>query len=574
MKNVFFTVFPLLVFLVIIHEGTTFYHAPQGTNFYQKENVIGCGPSIADITADENGKFIPVLPGWGHYKYQVSTKNDSTQFYFNQGLNFYYSYHFREALASFKEAARFDDNCAMAYWGQALSMGPYYNAYYYKMSKDVPEVIKTMNSKIGNASEKEKALIRAMQQRYSDDFTNADRPQLDSNYATAMSLLVKKYAGDDDMKALYIDAVMLKHKWDFWNNDGNAKPWTPEVVKLCEQILKKTPHHPAALHYYIHLTEASKQPQLALHSANVLKDLMPGVGHMVHMSTHMYQRNGLFAKGVYVNEDANTVYNQVDSIAPNLGMGKDKAVHIYAVQSFCAMNAGMYTKGMAIYLRARNKQLAQSIAMEKEAYSQYVYMMPVIAMVRSGIWKQILKEPAPDAKWKYALVLDDFAKGLAHVHNRNIAAARKNLRNLEINLQDSLLAERLLPFDAPVQCGRIAAEILKGEVLYEEGKTGEAIAAFKQAVAEEDKLVYREPQQWLIPARQYLGAYLLKMNKAKEAEKVYREDLVLNPGNGWSLLGMHKSLLAQKKIDEAATYKSRYIKAFANADVKPMASVF
>jgi hypothetical protein len=39
----------------------------------------------------------------------------------------YYSYHFVEAIASFKEAAKFDSTCAVLYWGQALAMGPDYN---------------------------------------------------------------------------------------------------------------------------------------------------------------------------------------------------------------------------------------------------------------------------------------------------------------------------------------------------------------------------------------------------------------------------------------------------------------
>ena len=58
----------------------------------------------------------------------------------------YYSYHMREAIASFKEAARFDSSCAMAYWGQALAMGPTYNSgYSYKMSIVVPKALENMN---------------------------------------------------------------------------------------------------------------------------------------------------------------------------------------------------------------------------------------------------------------------------------------------------------------------------------------------------------------------------------------------------------------------------------------------
>ncbi|MEJ7586817.1 MAG: hypothetical protein WKI04_04575 [Ferruginibacter sp.] len=453
-------------------------------------------------------------------------------------------------------------------------MGPYYNAYYYKMNKEVPGVIKYMVRHISNTGEKELALIKAMQQRYSSDSTNADRHQLDSSYAAAMSLLTITYAGDLDIKSLYVDAVMLHHKWDFWNNNGTPKPWTPELVKICEENIKNDTSHPASLHYYIHLTEASRHPEMALRSADLLKDQMPGVGHMVHMATHMYQRNGLFEKGVDVNEDANNVNNRIDSLAPNLGIGKNTGLHIYSVQSYCAMNAGMYRKGMPVYLRTRSRLLELRPAIRQDAYSQYLYMMPVMAWVRLGKWQQILASPSPDPMWKYALVLHNFAKGMAFVHMKNFTAARLCLDSLEENLADSLLAVREMPFNKPVQCGKIAASILKGRLSQEEGKTTEALAAFNNAVSEEDNLIYREPKDWLIPARQYLGAFLLATHHAQAAEKVYREDLVHNPGNGWSLLGMYQSLLVQHKKVEAAAYRKSYLKAFRAADVIPPASVF
>jgi hypothetical protein len=94
----------------------------------KRENIYSCSPYLNGNTeAGEDSKFITELPGWGKYSYSISTKNDSAQFYFNQGLSMYYSYHWREANASFKEAARFDPGSAIAYWGQALALGSGYN---------------------------------------------------------------------------------------------------------------------------------------------------------------------------------------------------------------------------------------------------------------------------------------------------------------------------------------------------------------------------------------------------------------------------------------------------------------
>jgi len=579
MKKLLYTPILLLLVAVLIGAGKVLHYKHVSSAIIERNDIAGCGTSTIEMLTDENGKFIPLLPGLGNHTFTISTSNDSTQIYFNQGLNFYFSYHMREALASFKEAARFDKDCAMAYWGQALSMGPYYNNYYYKMAKEVPATIQQMNSHIANATAKEKALVNAVQQRYSADTTNSDRVQLDSSYAAAMRLLSQQYTDDVDIKALYVDAVMLQHKWDFWYNNGKPKQWTPELVTFCKEILHQDSTHPAALHYYIHLTEASKHPEVALHSAEILKEIMPGAAHMVHMATHEYQRNGLFAKGVYVNELSNAVNNTVDSLAPVLGIGRNKPIHIFNVQSYCAMNAGMYNKAMPVYLRLRNRILELSPSIISTVYTgnpyfQDVYMVPVIAMVRMGKWQDILASPAPPATWKYASLLDAFARGLAYVHDKDLPTAKRCLAKIEIILPDSLLQVRDMPFNKPVQSGKIAAGILKGELLYAAGKKTEAIATFKQAIAEEDNLIYCEPQDWRIPARQYLGAYLLKMNNAKEAEQVYREDLVWNPGNGWSLIGMYNALLAQKKTAEAAKYKMLYTTAFKDADVMPEGSVF
>jgi tetratricopeptide (TPR) repeat protein len=549
------------------------WHPPRSLPVVTTGEVALCGAPGGTVVPGPDGKFIARLPGWGDRGYKISTTSDSAQYYFNQGLGFYYGYHFTEALASFREASRFDPSCAMTYWGQALAMGPFYNTYYYKMPKAVPETVAEMKRHAGKVTPKEKDLIAALSQRYSGDMTNADRTLLNRNYASSLHGLKKKYSMDSDIVALYVDAVMLEHKWDFWTSDGTPRPWTNELVADCEAILKKE-KHPAILHYYIHLVEASRRPDRALSSADALKDRNPGIGHMVHMATHMYQRNGLYTKGVAVNEEANTVNNVTDDLAPTLSMGKDRSTHFFAVQSFCAMTAGMYRDGVPLFERARRRQQELTPDLRADTYAQFVYMMPVMARVRLGKWSDISSMPSPDSTWKYAYVLDQFAKGVAHVRSKELTAADKCLDNINSTLADSLLAVRNMPFNSPLQSCRIASSLLAGELLFARGEADKAFAAFRRAIAEEDGLIYREPHDWVIPARQFLGAYLLKAGRGKDAEAVYREDLVHNPGNGWSLLGLYQSLQAQGNETAATEYKKGYQEAFAAADVEVVASVF
>jgi tetratricopeptide (TPR) repeat protein len=550
----------------------TFWYKPQPKPSVKPENITVCSPLYSgESRKTADGKFVVALPGWGRYSYPVSVKSDSAQFYFDQGLNMYYSYHFKESVASFKESARLDTDNPMALWGQALAMGPYYNAAHsYTKPQELEQVLVRMNQAAANASPKEKHLIEAMNSRYSNDKSDSDRAALNMAYSQKIKALIPLYPDDEDIKMLYIDAIMLMHAWDFWNKNGSSKPWTPELVSLCEKVLKANPKHPAALHYYIHLTEASRHPEVALGNAETLRDLLPGVAHMVHMSSHEYERNGLYSKGVEVNNlaDDNLLYYNL--IAKNLSLNKHSP-HYFAVQSYCALTAGMYSEAFRYAIRCH-----KSVSPNPDAtYDQYLYMMPVMTLVRMGKWEQILKDSiVPDSRWTYASLLRDFAKGIAFVNTGKVDSAAVHLENLRQKIQDPVLKKRRIPFNSPVEMAGIAESILNGAILFARNDRALAIQSFEKAVKLEDKLIYTEPKDWPIPSRQFLGAYLMKSGKPALAQKVYQEDLIYNPGNGWSLLGMYQSIKAQGKKQNLNNYDTKYKAAFAHADQIPTASVF
>jgi tetratricopeptide (TPR) repeat protein len=537
-------------------------------------NIIGCGPGTDEnVYAGEDGKFITVLPGWGNHSYKITTQNDSAQIYFNQGLSMYYSYHAREAVASFKEAAKFDSSCAMTYWGQALAMGPSYNfGYSYKLNKLIPAVIEMMNRNADHASPKERDLIHAMDRRYDlTDTSDKQRNELNVHYAAAMQPLITRYQNDFDIKALYTDAVMLIHPWDFWNNGGTPKSWTPELVQFCKDILKQDPHHPAGLHYYIHLTEASRKPEVALASADSLIKLFPGVAHMVHMSSHEYERFGYYAKGVKANEEADRSLVAYDSLAKGLFSGVH-VPHYYAVDAYCALSGAMYKEALPKAMTCRNSVKPT----HENTYPQYQYMFPLFAMIRMGKWQDILLDTSSiNPQWTYAGILNDFAKGMAFTKTGYHAEAEKHLKRLQEKKKDTILRIRFSPYmSSPYECSIVAENILIANIFYNQKKYNEAITAIKKAILAEDSLIYSEPKIWMLPARQYLGAFLLKLNKPKEAEKVYREDLLWNPGNGWSLLGLYQSLEAQGKSQELKKIKVLYMQSFSKADQLPSDSVY
>lgn len=531
--------------------------------------VTMCGMVTGgEISLSQEGRYIVALPGWGRHSYPVATESDSSQFFFDQGLSLYYGYHFKEAVASFKESARFDPDNAMAYWGQALAMGPSYNAaHLYTKPAGLGEVLATMNLKAVKSPANEVRIIAAMNRRYSDDPGDKDRAALNAAYAEELKSLTGM---DDEAKILYVDAVMLMHPWDFWGPDGTARPWTPGLIGYTTDVLRNNPEHPAALHYYIHLTEASRRPEVALESAHLLKDLMPGVPHMVHMASHEYERNGLYDQGVAVNIRADSNLVVYHRYAGHLGLNTASS-HYFAVQTFCAFTGGMYDQAIR-YAGMTRKSVAPS---PMNTYDQYLFMLPVMARVRLGKWNEILGDTTfiPE-NWAYARLLSHFARGLASAYTGDIPGAAAHLARLREKLSDPTLKTRRIPFNSAGQTGKIAEALLEGVVLYAGQKNGAAIAAMEKAVQLEDSLIHTEPKDWPVPSKQFLGAYLLREGRHDRAAAVYRADLAKNPGNGWSLTGLQQSLEAARRRREAAELTPRIQTAFSNAGALPPGSVY
>lgn len=535
------------------------------------DGIIECAPLPAThLLPAADGRFAPVFPGWGHYHYPISTTNDSVQFYFDQGLSLYYGYHLTESLASFREAARKDSDCLMAWWGQALAMGPYYNnTYSYKMPADVLPVLVSMDRLAVAAPEREKDLAAAMDRRYSNDATDSRRAALNRAYSEAMKGLIRKYPGDKDIKALYIDGVMSEHAWDMYTPEGVPKPWTPELVQLCEEILAADGFHPAALHYHIHLIEASHHPEVTLASADKLKDLMPGVPHMVHMASHTYQRVGLYSRGAFINDSANAAQRVFVGLAPNLRLTPE-VIHYHAVEAYCALSGGMYAK--ASQEAEKCGQIAKPRLTRETTYLQYLSMMPVFVDIRMGKWQAILDRAAPDPSYVYSVILDHFARGIAYVRKGDLKAAGGCLDSIRARKADKVLSERVHQGSSPVVGAAVAEGVLEGELLFAQGKTDAAMAAFSRAIHTEDGMAYVEPKDWVLPVRHFAGACLLRLKRPAEAEKMYREDLVRNPGSGWALLGLAQSLEAQGK--GAAEYRAGAGSAFAGAEEVPPGSAY
>ncbi len=563
------------LFAFRIHENNTNSSRLSAIRAYKIQNSISCSPDwnkLKDWIAEVS---IPPMPGSGNLKWPIKTTSDSAQFYFNQGINTYYAFHIIEAMASFKKAAQFDSTAAMIWWAQALTYGPNINDVGYVAVPDALKAVEKAVSLSGNLTDKEKLLIQSQQVRYSADST-ISREILNQQYVDKLKEAYEKYPGDAEIAALYADALMLQHPWDLWTPNGTAKPWTPRIREVLEKLLAKSPDHPGANHYYIHVMEPSPFAALAKPSADRLGKLTPGLSHLVHMPSHIYLRTGDYRTGAMVNENAVNSYNKyIQLYEPVTGNAFLYIIHNLHMQTNHAMMEGNSSYAIQSAQATMKSIPADYLTMQGAMgnYLQSIYMTPVLVNVRFGKWNELLAMQQPDKAQLYANVLYHFGRGMAFIHQSKQAEAKQELEAMQQLMKDSSLSIPFTPFSAAIDGANVAAGLLEGSIALNEKKHTDAITAFSKAVTTEENMVYNEPRDWMLSPKHYLGNAYLEAKKYDAARQVFQSDLSVNNENGWALFGLYRALEAQGIKAEANKSLARFKKAFLKADIDIESSI-
>jgi tetratricopeptide (TPR) repeat protein len=512
------------------------------------------------------------LGAWHH---TITTNSPEAQRYFDQGLNLSYAFNHAQAIIAFEEAARLDSTCAMAYWGKALALGPNINWPMDSTAEDPAwHALQKALALAPGVSEPERAYIQALSKRYADP-TMANRPSraaMDSAYANAMREVAKRYPDDADAGTLFAESMLDLNPWNQWALNGTAAPGTDEIIATLDGVLKKTPNHPGANHFYIHALEASQHPELAVPAAERLGNLVPDAGHLVHMPGHIWHRVGRYNEADDVNVKAARIDSayvekyQPQSLYPMMYYPHN--VHfIWSSACFAGRSAEAITASRRLATLVPPEMVTQMPPIE------FFCPSPVYGMVRFGRWADILEESAPPKEWRFTTGMWHFARGFAYNATGQLAKARVELDSV-VTIAAATPPDAMVSFNSAAALLRLAGHALAGEMDAKRGRVDDAVRHFTEAIKEEDALHYDEPPAWFMPVRQELGAVLLAAGRVQEAEAAYREDLRRYPENGWSLFGLAKCLRARKAGAEAAEVEERFARAWARADVKISASRF
>lgn len=538
--------------------------ASQRASFYSIKCTVA-NYLLSDV--DTTQQIAPLFENLGNLHFPISTTKETAQQFFDQGLKLSYAFNHAEAHRSFMEASRLDPKSAMTYWGQAFALGPNINDPLPddERKTKINEALKKAKDLAPKANKKERALIEALGFRYSEDLTK-DVAELNMAYMHAMEKVVKQFPEDADVQILYAASVMNTVPWNYWDAKGNPSPNIPAAKLALEKAMEINNDNPGAHHYYIHMVELPK-PDLAVASADKLGGLMPAAGHIVHMPSHIYIRVGRYLDAVKVNQAA--ILADEDYISQCYSQGLyPLGYYPHNIHFLWSAASLLGDSKVAIEAAKKTAEKVPTGELVTLPFLQDFASTPLLAYTRFGKWNDILTIPSPNPEIKHLRLIRHYARGIAFVRKDNSKEAREELDAIAALMEDPELENIVATaHNTSSSIANIAYEVVAGELAALEGNQEKAVAHLEKAVALEDGLTYTEPAAWHIPTRQNLGAVLLKTKQYAAAEKIFKEDLAVLRQNGWSLMGLHQSLKAQGKTEEANAIKAEFEKAWAHADI-------
>lgn len=477
--------------------------------------------------------------------YAVTTANDEAQAWFDLGIAYVAGFNHAEAIKAFARAQDSDPSCAMCFWGEALALGAHINA---PMAPDdgarAYSVLAKARGLAEGGNERERALIAALAARYTEEPVS-DRAPFDAAYADAMDAVATAYPADDLIAVLAAEANMDTQPWAYWAENGRTPIGrTARTLNLLEEVLARRADYAPAIHLYIHLVEASTNPDRAAPYADKLADLAPDLGHLVHMPSHIYYRLGRWDAALERNIEAVAVdeaYIQSTDAGDLYQFGYYPHNIHFAMTS--SQMGGAAEQGLAMAEKLDRKvPMAMAAAIP---LAQPIKAAPLYALVQLGEPEAMMAVTVDADAPPFIRANQHYARGEGFARSGDAASSRREAAAI-IALTSDPGTQALEDFDIPGPAIlRIASLTVLARAAAAEGDDEAAIAFMEEAVETQDTLPYMEPPYWYYPARQTLGAMVLAAGQPERAERLFLEALARSPNNAWSLAGLEKAYRAR-----------------------------
>jgi len=471
---------------------------------------------------------------------------------FERALAMLHSFFFPETIKAFSAVAETDPNCAIAYWGIAVSqrpnplVGPFDAA---TLKRGLEAVQKGQT--IGAKTERERDWLAAIEQFYKD-YDKVDQDTRAKNYEKAMEALAKKYP--DDVEAKIFHALALNETFDHKTMDNLVK-----AIEILEPIDKQYPDHPGVTHYLIHSYDFPALADRGVPAANKYAKIAPAAPHALHMPAHIYSMVGMWDASIASNLASVAVAKEYTEKSKLDGVLAG-VPHAYDFMEYAYLQLGQDAKAKAL--------IEENAAIQKVVGPQLAGRMaqaavPARYMLERQDWRGAAQLKPLGFDIPPAEAVTHFARALGAARIGDVAAAQADVAKL-IEIRAGLEKANQSYWAGQVEIQVLAAQAWIAQA---QSKPEEALKFMRAAADLEDsseKHVAMENRFY--PMRELLGDLLMEQGQAGEALKTYEASMKNARERLRGFYGAAKAAEALGDKQKATTYFTELLRLTKNAD--------
>lgn len=474
---------------------------------------------------------------------------------FNEAVALLHSFWFPESRAKFESVLKTDPNCAISYWGIALTY--WGNPFAGQRSPQTIAMGKAVIDKglsTGTPTTREKGFIEAVAGLFSSSDVTTQRDRV-LEYEKAMGRV--STANKADMEARIFWALSIAQA-----ASPTDKTYSRQLAaaEMLEPMYAKNPNHPGLAHYIIHAYDVPVLAPKALPAARAYADIAPIVPHALHMPSHTFTRVGFWKESVATNTRSAA---EAEKTA-----GYSEALHARDYMTYAYLQMGMDAQAktnldLAIKVAEASKAASANITGAPGANTFALAAIPARYAMERRQWADAMAlspMPAPGTPYTEAITHFVRAIGAARAGQPDAATADiarlAAIRDRETEMKDEYWSQQ-------VEIQRRGAEAWQ---MFAKGDKAGGIKAMTEAAVMEDgtekSAVTPGP---IAPARELLGFMFLENNQPKEAMAEFDAVMKKEPNRFLAIYGAAKASEATKQTAKAKSFYKHIAEMCADA---------
>ena len=494
---------------------------------------------IADaVVMDDAGRLL------GAVRFPTSCTADA-QPHLERGIALLHHMTYLASKRAFLEATTVDSECAIAYWGAAMT-----NVHPLWPDTILPDALVTGQELLDKAtiaehtSPRERGYINALQAYYRE--SNQGEPgRLDAFLAGWTNV---HESNPDDLEASLFYALALVATAPAGDKTfANQK----KAGAIAEHVKAEIPQHPGAHHYIIHAYDSPLLAEDALETARHYDDVAPENSHALHMTTHITIRRGLWSESANFNRRA------ADAATDRLPNGEVSMHYLHALDYLAYAYLQQAKDDEASAVLAEMTSL--DAPFQNHAANAYAFAaVPARLSLDRHDWNAAadVKSRWPEGiRWEqypHLTAIPEFARALGAARQGDYATAEEAISEL------TLLQEQASELDTPYDWGtQVAIQIAAAEAWIAFGQSDiESALEHMRHAAEMEADTVKNPVTpgVVLPARELYGDMLLETGNYAKASAEYLAVLERSPNRFYSLFGAGRAAELGGDVDAAAKY--------------------